>query len=123
MEATVLANDKEFLEQTLMFYRNINKYAALLEVNQMELDSFINDVKILLYVADRRYRSFTESFVRYNIAILRTRLESLFIACARSKNYSKKIGAELGMVMNGHLGISHLGPDDMKAAVNPASNN
>jgi hypothetical protein len=98
MKAAIQSNDKEFLEQALKFYKNIDRYSAPLEIDGKELDAFKNDIKILLFISNKHYRSFTESFVRYNITILRIRLEGLFMACTTSKNYRKKTGIELGII-------------------------
>jgi hypothetical protein len=102
METNVQKSDKEFLEQALKFYRNIDRYIPVLSIEQEEVEAFKNDIKLFLFIADKRYRSFTESFVRYNIIVLRTRVEYLFAACAASKNYTNKIGEELGIIIPGY---------------------
>jgi hypothetical protein len=102
METDMQNSDKEFLEQSLKFYKNIDKYESLLEINQKELEAFKNDMKIFLFVANKRYRSFTESFIRYIIIILRNRLNHLFTMCTNSKNYTKKMGEELGIITAQH---------------------
>jgi hypothetical protein len=105
METEVQNSDKEFMEQALKFYRNIDKHGPLLEIDQKELEAFKNDIKILLFVADKRYRSFTEHFISYIIITLRKRLNQLFTSCTNSKNYTKQIGKELGIKTSWH-GIS-----------------
>ena len=102
METDILTKDKDFLEQSLKFYRNIDKYSSILGVDQGELASFKNDLRVFLFIADKRYQSFSEDFVRYNIMILRRRVEHLFIACTNSQHYTKKIGEELGITTRQH---------------------
>ena len=102
MKTDIQSSDRKFLEQALKFYRNIDKYSSSLEIDREELEAFKNDMKIFLFVADKRYRSFTESFVRYNITVLKNRLDSLFAACTCSKSYTDKIGEELGIITLQH---------------------
>jgi hypothetical protein len=98
MKIEIQADNKKFLEQAIKFYRNIDKHSYLLEAEPEELEAFKNDMKIFLFVTDKRYRSFTESFVRYNITVLRNRLEYLFAVCADNKRCTNKIGEELGII-------------------------
>ena len=102
MEAEIQSNDKDFLEQSLKFYKNIDKYSPRLDIDAQEVDAFKNDMKVFLFIADKRYRAFTEGFIRYNILILRTKLEHLFAVCSLSKGYTKRIGEELGMISPQH---------------------
>jgi hypothetical protein len=112
METDIRNSDKEFLEQALKFYRNIDKHEPLLEIDKKELKAFKNDIKVFLFIADKRFRSFTESFIRYNIMILRNKLDHLFAMCTSSKNYTRKIGEDLGIITAQHrvswpLGWAH----------------
>ena len=102
METDIQNSDKEFLEQALKFYGNIDKHEPLLEIDQKELKAFKNDIKVFLFIVDKRYRSFTESFIRYNIMILRKRLDHLFTMCTNSKSYTRKIGEDLGIITAQH---------------------
>ena len=102
METDVQTNDKDFVEQALKFYKNVDGYSSLLDLDRKELDAFKNDIKVFLFIADKHYRSFTESFVRYNITILRNRLQHLFVDCVASKHYTKRIGEKLGIVSTQH---------------------
>ena len=102
METDLQSNDREFLEQALKFYRNVHTYSSLLEIDANELAAFKNDIRVFLFIADKRYRSFTDGFIQYNIMILRNKLEHLFIACSCSKYYTKKIGEDLGMITPQH---------------------
>ena len=109
MRATIQNNDLEFLEQALKFYRHIDKYSKLLEIDRSEVGAFRNDVIILLFIVSTRDHSFSESFIRYNINLLRTRLEHLFLACMRSKNYNRNAGIELGIIIPWYRSVFPLG--------------
>lgn len=108
MKATIHNNDRAFLEQTLKFYRNIDKYSALLEIERCNLVAFKNDVDILLVIAGKRYYSFNEGFINYHIGVLRNRLESLFAICCKHKNYNRKIGIDLGIIIPWYQGVLRL---------------
>ena len=105
MKPTIQNNDREFLEQILKFYRNIDKYSALLEIEPGELAAFKNDVSIFVVIASKRYHSFNDGFIRYNINMLRNRLERLFSACSNHQNYNRKIGLELDIVLPWYFGL------------------
>ena len=102
METDIQNDDRKFLQQSLKFYRNIDKYSTLLSLDQEELEVFKNDVKIFMFVADKHYRSFTESFIRYNITVMRRRLQHLLSDCTANPNYNQKIGEDIGIVSPQH---------------------
>ena len=102
MQQDIQSNDKDFVEQLLKFYKNIHNYASLFEIDRNELASFKSDVEVFLFIADNRYRSFTEGFLQYNIMILRNKLERLFMLCSSNKKYTLKIGEDLGMIAPQH---------------------
>jgi len=89
----------EFFLRSVKFCDQIDKYAAMLGLDPIEVDNYKNENELFNYVFAHKaaYGSLAESFMRYKICNMQMQYSDLAWQCKSSRNYTTKIGDELGI--------------------------
>src|SRR6202000_1314771 len=96
-------DEYEFFLRSVKFCEKIDSYCSLLGLDKAEVDSYKNENELFNYVFAHKssYGSLAESFMRYKISNMQSLFYDLSSKCRNSRNYTERIGQELGLTTAG----------------------
>ena len=92
-------DEYEFFLRSVKFCDKIDNYRSLLGLDPAEVDSYKSENELFNYVFAHKstYGTLAESFMRYKISNMQSLFYDLSAKCRDSRNYTERIGAELGI--------------------------
>jgi hypothetical protein len=92
-------DEYEFFLRSVKFCDKIDNYRSLLGLDPAEVDSYKSENELFNYVFAHKstYGTLAESFMRYKISNMQSLFYDLSSKCRSSRNYTERIGAELGI--------------------------
>jgi hypothetical protein len=96
---TIEKKDYEFLLITARFCNKIDSYVSFLGLCEQEVDELKEDTLLFAYVLTNldHYSTCTEGITRNKIQNMRIAFNHLVQLCKNNKNYTVKIGLDLGI--------------------------
>ena len=93
-------DEYEFFLRSAKFCEKIDIYSTLLGLEAAEVSSYKNENDLFNYVFAHKasYGSLAESFMRYKMDNMQELFCDLVCKCKSSRNYTSRIGAELGIL-------------------------
>jgi hypothetical protein len=93
-------DEYEFFLRSAKFCEKIDKYSALLGLDELEVSSYKNENDLFNYVFANKasYGTLAESFMIYKIGNMQELFCDLVSKCRSSRNYTSRIGADLGIL-------------------------
>jgi hypothetical protein len=99
MATFIQREDYDFLLLSEKFCSGIHKYATVLGLDPLDVETFKDDCAVLAFFFDnsQQYSCCGESFTRYKVSNMRIDFSRLAQICRNSRNYTVSIVAELGI--------------------------
>jgi hypothetical protein len=94
-------DEYEFFLRSVKFCDKIDSYSLLLGLDRAEVDAYKSENELFNYVFAHKssYGTLAESFMRYKISNMQSLYYDLSSKCRNSRNYTERIGAELGITI------------------------